>query len=344
MKIDIFCHITPPEFLKIFEKKVSPQICEHLPNRWLPSLSDLDTRFRVMDNHKDVVQVLTLTNPPIELVAEPPVSVELAKVANDEMADLVVRYPDRFVGAVAALPLNDLDATLEEVDRAIRDLNFKGVQIFSHVAGKPLDTPELMPLYEKMAEYDLPIWIHPFFESLPGSVAKDSSQFKDFRVFVGKDDPAAAMDRGGFQIAYRSTPALTRLVYSGVFDKYPNIKFIAHHCGSAVPYFAGRIEMHYDMYKVREGADHGLGKPILDYYRMFYADTALHGTVPALMCGYDFFGTQHLLFGTDMPFDAELGLWSVRKTIESIEQAPISDAEREKIFEVNARELLRLPV
>ena len=73
MKIDIFCHITPPKFLAAFERKVSPDICAQLPGKFLPSLVDLDTRFRIMENHKDMVQVLTLTNPPIEQVTEPPI-------------------------------------------------------------------------------------------------------------------------------------------------------------------------------------------------------------------------------------------------------------------------------
>lgn len=343
MKIDVFCHITPPKFLKAFEEKVSPEICQQLPSRFLPSLTDLDARFRVMDEYEDMVQILTLTNPPIELVAEPAVSIELAKVVNDEMAELVAKYPDRFVGAVACLPMNDMDATLTEVDRAINELHLCGVQIYSHIMGKPLDSPEFMPLYEKMAQYDLPIWIHPFFPAI-GTVAKDGAQFQTYRVFVGEIDPAWEMERGAFQIAYGTTSAMTRLVYSGLFDKYPNIKFITHHCGSCVPYFSGRIEMHYGMTYAREGISGDFAKPILDYYKMFYGDTALHGNVSALMCGYNFFGAKHILFGTDMPFDGTLGAWSVGKTIESIERMEITDAEKKKIFEDNIRELLRLTI
>jgi predicted TIM-barrel fold metal-dependent hydrolase len=280
---------------------------------------------------------LTLANPPIELLAEPAVAVELAQMANDEMAELVQKYPDRFVGAVASLPLNDVDASLREADRAINDLHLKGVQIFTRIAGKPVDSPEFVPLYEKLAQYDLPIWIHPFYEMGPGPGAKD-------HPVPDKPDPAVAMDRAGFQLIYPSATAMTRLVYSHIFDKYPKIKFITHHCGCTVPYLADRLQMIYDMAAKRQGIQHGLSKPILDYYRMFYADTALHGNVPAMMCGYHFFGADHILFGTDMPFDAELCAWSIRKTVESIEQMNIADSERVAIFEKNARELLRLTV
>ena len=208
--------------------------------------------------------------------------------------------------------------------------------------GAPLDSPEFIPLFEKMAQYDLPIWIHPFFQAI-GTVAKDEEKFASYRVFTGEGDRAWTMDRAAFGITLGTTTAMTRLVYSGLFDKYPDIKFITHHCGSSVPYFAGRIRSHYGMYEAREKVAQGLTKPILDYYKMFYADTALHGNVPAMMCGYNFFGADHILLGTDMPFDEEIGAWSTRQTIKSIEKMDITDAEREKIFEGNARKLLRLP-
>ena len=342
MIIDVFNHVTPPKYLAAFEKKVSPEVFNQIPTKFLPSLTNWDMRFKVMDKFGDMTQVVTLTNPPVELVLEPKDAVELARLVNDEMAEMVVKYPDRFIGAVACLPLNDMDASLKEIDRAINELNMKGIQIYTHIMGKNLDSPEFMPIYEKMAQYDLPIWIHPFFRSI-GQVAKDADQFQTYRVFVGEIDRAWEMERGAFEIAYGTVSAMTRLVYAKIFDKYPNIKFITHHCGSFVPYFAGRIEMHYNMYQAREGISGDFERPILDYYKMFYGDTAVHGNVSTMMCGYDFFGADHILFGTDMPFDAELGAWTIRKTIESVEKMAISDAEKKQIFEDNARKLLRLP-
>jgi len=341
MKIDIFCHITPPKFLKAFEKRIAPEICNQLPCKYLPTLTDMDARFRVMDECEDMTQVLTLTNPPIELVAEPAIAVELAQIVNDEMAELVARYPDRFVGAVACLPMNDMDAALKEADRAVRELNHCGVQIYSHIMGKPLNSPEFMPLYEKMAQYDLPIWIHPFFQAT-GTVAKDGSQFKTYRVFVGEVDRAWEMHRNAFQVTEGTPSAMTYLVYSGVFDKFPNLKVITHHCGASVPYFSSRIVNQYDMAKAREGTAGDFTKPVVDYYKMFYADTALQGNTSALMCGYEFFGADHMLFGTDMPFDAELGVWVIRETVASVERMPITNAEKRKIYEDNAKKLLRL--
>lgn len=341
MKIDIFCHITPPKYLAAFEKKVSPEVAKQLPCKFLPTLSDLEQRFRVMDTYEDMVQVLTITNPAVETVLEPPDAVELARLVNDELAELIVKYPDRFVGAVACLPMNDMDAALIEVDRAINDLDMKGVQIYSNIMGKELDSPEFMPLYEKMAQYNLPIWIHPW-HPYTGSVAKDEKKFAAYRVF--KEDATAMMIKNIFGLPTETLSATTRLVYSPVFNKYPNIKFITHHAGSSIPYFAGRIAMGHDMAEARGGIKAGLTRPPLDYYRLFYADTALFGNTPALMCSYQFFGADHILFGTDMPFDAEIGIRSIHETVEAIENMEISDKIRKQIYEDNARRLLRLSI
>lgn len=343
MKIDVFCHVTPPKYLEALEKRIAPEIAKSLPSKNLPALSDFDVRFKVMDHYPDMRQVLTVTNPPVESILNVRDAIELSRLVNDEMAELIAKYPDRFVGAVACLPLNDMDAALKETDRAIKELKFCGVQIFTNIMGKPVDLPEFMPLYEKMAKYDLPIWIHPWFRST-GAVAKDKEQFSGYRVFTGPDDPAGAMDRAAFEMPGLSSTAMTRLVYSGVFDLYPNIKFITHHCGASVPYFIKRIEMHHLMFKDVEKTPLHLKRPVPDYFKMFYGDSALHGNVPALMCGYHHFGADHILFGTDMPFGAEKGLWPVRETVESVEQMPIPEKDRLKIFEGNAKRLLRLTI
>ncbi|TET83175.1 MAG: amidohydrolase, partial [Desulfobacteraceae bacterium] len=161
MKIDIFNHIFP----KIFYDKmmeVAPKFKDMGKRvREVPVLVDLEARFRVMDQFDDYAQVICLASPPLEVLAGPELSPELAKVANDGMADYVAKYPERFPGFIASMPMNNPDATLGEMDRAIKDLKAVGVQFFSNVNGRPLDLPELKPLFEKMAAYDLPIWIHP---------------------------------------------------------------------------------------------------------------------------------------------------------------------------------------
>src|SRR5207245_8545144 len=127
----------------------------------IPVLVDVEQRFRIMDRYDGYVQVLTLANPPLEVIGGPDVTPDLARLANDEMAALVAKHTDRFPGFVASLPMNNPEAALKEIDRAIDDLHATGVQIYTNVAGQPLDLPEYQPVFDRMAQRDLPIWMHP---------------------------------------------------------------------------------------------------------------------------------------------------------------------------------------
>lgn len=332
LRIDVYPHILPPKYREAVAK-VLPS-----GSYWLnmaitsPTLTDLDNRFRIMDKY-GIQQILVLVSPGVEDIAGPKKAVDLAKIANDEMAELVFKYPHRFLAAVACLPMNNMDAALKELDRAVNELHFRGAQIWTSVNDRPLDSPEFMPLYEKMAlEYDLPIWMHP----------RRGADFPDYRSL--KESKYNIWHTFGWP--YETTAAMTHLVFSGVLEKYPNLKFITHHCGAMVPYFAQRIISEHNMFEMRRGAKYkqGLRRPPIDYFKMFYNDTALYGHTPGLMCGYEFFGADHILFGTDMPQDSQSGDVFCRDTINAVANMNISDEEKKLIFEGNARRLLRLPV
>ncbi|MFC2045809.1 amidohydrolase family protein [Chloroflexota bacterium] len=309
MKIDVFAHILPERYLKALREKSShgPDFRE-TRNR---ANCELDIRLRVMDRYPDVVQVLTVSLPSLESVVSPADSIELAKIANDELAELLIKYPDKFVAAVACLPLNDIDAALEEAERAIKELKFRGVQIFSNIDGEPLDLPKFKPLWEKMAGYDLPIWIHPN---------------------TNKNHPETM-----FTFDYDSTLGMMQLVSSGVFLDHPDIKFISHHCGAFIPVSEGRIRWMTPVIT----RDNQAIKPI-EHLRKFYSDTAVSGSIGNLMCGYDFYGPDRILFGTDAPLGPDFGL--TLETIRSVERMAISDVEKYKIFEQNAIDLLKLRI
>src|SRR5262249_15476126 len=131
-------------------------------SRGVPMLVDLDERFRVMDRFEGYEQILSLPTPPLEVMANPKQALELARIANDGMAELISRYPQRFPTFVASLPFNDPDAAVAEARRAIDQLGARGIQMFTNVLGKPIVEAEFLPLFETMAAYDLPIWIHPY--------------------------------------------------------------------------------------------------------------------------------------------------------------------------------------
>ena len=334
MKIDIFNHIFPKVY---FDKMM-----EVAPNhkdigkrvRGVPVLVDLEARFRVMDQFDEYAQVICLAAPPLEVLAGPELSPELAKAANDGMAEYVAKYPERFPGFVASMPMNNPDAALDEMDRAIKDLKAVGVQFFSNVKGAPLDLPELKPLFEKMAGYDLPIWIHPARgANFPDYLTEEKSKYEIWWTFGWPYDTSVMM---------------ARLVFGGYFDQFPNLKIITHHMGGMVPYFEGRVGPGWDQLGARTSDEDlsvilkKLKRPHLEYFKMFLADTALFGSLSGTICGLDFFGVDNVLFASDSPFDPEKGPGYIRETIKVIDALPITDTERQKIYEGNARRLLKL--
>jgi aminocarboxymuconate-semialdehyde decarboxylase len=217
--------------------------------------------------------------------------------------------------------LNDVDASLREAERAVKDLKLKGIQVFSSVNGKPLDRPEFMALYEKMAQYDLPIWLHPARDtSVPDYADEQSSKY---------------LLPVSFGWPYETTLAMARLVFSGVMDRYPNIKFVVHHCGAMIPFFYKRIPQ-----PAPPGAK--LNKPSVEYFKSFYVDTVLNDNTAALMCGHAFFGADKMLFATDYPYPAVKGDTVVADVIKGVGLMNVTDAEKTNIFSKNARRLLKL--
>ncbi len=334
MKIDVFPHILPRRYWDRLQEVALPRAHMMKRMRNIPVLWDLEKRFEIMDRYPDYVQVLTLAAPPIEEAVDADLAPELAKLANDEMAALVDRYPERFPGFVASMPMNAPDAIVPEIDRAVGQLGATGVQIFSNVNGLPLDRPEFQPLFDRMAELKLPVWIHP----------ARTAAFADY----------ASEQRSRFDLwwafgwPYETSVAMGRLVFSGVFARHPELKIITHHCGAMIPYFEGRIGGGLDQLGKRSddpddmAAKGRLGERPIEAFHRFYGDTALFGSTAGLECGLKFFGVDHVLFGTDTPFDPEGGEGFVRETIASIERMDIGDEVKQQIYEGNARRYLRL--
>lgn len=335
MKLDAFCHVLPRHYFDRLQE-VSSERAANLLKRTAPirSLWDVDERLRVIEPFEDYAQIISLAAPPIEALGEPAETADLARLANEEMAEMVRSRPDTFVGFVAGVPLNDVDATLTEIDRAVGELGALGIQIYTHVNGDPPDDPRFEPVFARMAELDRAIWVHPARNSSwPDYPTERKSKYEIWWLFGWPYDTSVFM---------------ARLVFSGVFTRHPNLKVITHHAGGMVPFFSGRVGPGMDSFgartpeEERELVDSPLeGRPI-DSFRHFYADTAVFGAPHALRCAYEFFGPRQMLFASDMPFDPVQGTF-IRDTIADVEALDISDADRELIYEGNARELLRVP-
>ena len=333
MKIDLFNHFFPKRFsAECIERGLAGKdMGKRVRN--VPTIADLEARFRVMDEFEDYYQFLTLPAPPLEVMAGPEESPLLARIANDGLAELVARHPDRFVGFAASLPMNNVDAALKEYDRAVSELDARGVQIFTNVAGKPLDAPEFLPLFEESARRDLPIWIHP----------ARGADFPDYRT----ESKSLYEIWWTFGWPYETSVATSRIVFSGLFDRFPDLKIITHHMGGMIPYFEGRVGYGWDQLGSRTSdADYVALRESMkcrpvDYFRKFYGDTALFGALPATRCGLEFFGVDHIVFASDVPFEPAPGLY-IRETIRCIESLDLTPEAKNRIYCRNAQELLGL--
>jgi predicted TIM-barrel fold metal-dependent hydrolase len=333
MIIDVFNHFMPPAYFSRLSRFIPGHaVLSAFPR--LKTLSDIDARLRLLHEFDGLQQILSLANPPLELVAGPNDTPDLARLANDALAEICRRHPERFPGFVAALPMNSVDAALGEIDRAIGGLGAKGVQLFTNVAGKPLSAPEFRPVFERMVAHDLPIWVHPM----------RGPQFADYASESASEDEIWF----SFGWPYETTACMTRLIYSGIFDELPQLKIISHHMGGMIPFFSGKIELGFrqiffgtpERNPVAE--ERGLKRRPLDYYKMLYADTALNGALAPTRCGHSFFGTASCLFATVAPFDAQQGRSLIIGTIRAVEALEIPEAEKNEIFAGNTKRLLKL--
>jgi uncharacterized protein len=337
MKLDAFCHVMPRPYFDRLSALTDTPAAANIRNRieGIPSIVDLDVRFRQMDEFgDDYRQIVSLPAPPPEDLGSPEVSREMAALANDELAVLVGEHPDRFAGWVAAVPMNDAAAAVAEVDRAV-GRGALGAQIYTNVNGHPLDEDRFEPFWARMAELDRVVWVHPSRSAAwPDYPTEQTSRYEIWWVFGWPYETAAFM---------------SRIVFSGVLERHPALKILTHHGGSMVPHFAGRVGPGWDQLGARTPPDRReevdgpeLSRRPIDYFRMFYADTALFGAANGLRCAIEFFGVDRILFASDSPFDPEKGPGYIRATIENIESLGLADADRDAIYEGNARRVIGL--
>lgn len=337
--IDAFCHIIPPKYetarwAKAGSKDFAAGSPAHLqyvrtgkkaPN--YEGLTNLEARFRMMDEFDGYRQVISLAGPPPERIA-PDASVELATIANDELAELVAQHPTRFAGAIAAVPMNDPDRACREIERASRQLRLCGAQIYSNVNGRALDSPEFRPVFRTLADLDVPMLLHPARASTHADYSTErESRFLTWQVF-------------GWP--YETTAAMMRLVFGGIMQDHPGLKVLAHHTGAMVPFFYGRMasmfEMFADDFTMQTNGQ--VKKPWLDYFRLFYGDLGAF-SAGAVNVAREFLGADHLLFGSDAPFDAEGGRSSIKASIASVRDSACTEAEKQGIFTTNVERFFK---
>jgi predicted TIM-barrel fold metal-dependent hydrolase len=336
-KIDIYNHVMPRAVADRMQElaPAGSGILKRMTT--IPMLWDIEARARMMAQWPGYQQVLTLSNPPIETIAAPGDSPALARLANDELATICAARPDLFPAWVASLPMNNVEAALAEIDRAAAE-GARGMQLFTNVAGRPLDDPEFWPVFEEATRRGLAIWMHPA---------------RDPRV---ADYPGEAKSK--YEIwqvlgwPYETSVAMARMVFSGFFDRLPELRIVTHHLGAMIPYFEGRVGPLWDQLGSRSaGEDYApilaamraKGRRPIDYFRFFHNDTAVGGAAAAIRCGLDFFGAGRVLFATDCPFDPEGGPMFIRDTIAALDGLGLAPADAAKIYFENALAMLNMP-
>ena len=332
-KIDIYNHVMPVRYLEMMKlHSRDAGIVKRMSG--LTLLWDIEKRVEMLkSSFPEVRQVLTLSLPSPELLGGPDLAPELARIANDGMAAMVAKWPQQFPAFVASLPMNNVPAALEEMDRAINTLGARGIQICTSVAGRPLDDPEFFPVFDSVTrKHAMPIWMHPARPATrPDYPGEDKSKYEIWQVL-------------GWP--YETSVAMARIVFSGLFAQLPDLRIITHHCGAMAPYFAGRMDTLWAQLGSRSADENyeevlkRMAKRPIEYFKMFYADTVLGGSASALRCGLDFFGADRVVFASDCPFDPEGGPLFIREGIRSVEDLNLTDDEKRKIYFANALKLL----
>jgi predicted TIM-barrel fold metal-dependent hydrolase len=327
MRIDAYTHFMPSRMFKKLVDSGYPDIGKRM--REVPCIHDLDARRKVVDTFADYAQILSYPMPPLEVLAKGDgAQVEAdARLINDEFVEICAKHPDHFPGWVAQGALGAPDAGVAEAKRAIA-AGALGVQIYTNVAGKPLDDPAFEPFFAAMEKLDKPIWLHP----ARGAAFADYASEKKSRYEIW----------WAFGWSYETAAAMARLVFSKIMDKYPNLKVITHHFGGIVPMLEGRIGPGWDQLGARTSDEDltvllkQLKKRPLDYFKhSFYADTATFSAKPAMSAGFDFYDLDKIVFASDCPFDPEKGTMYTRDTLRLIEERDMPKGDKNKVWHGN---------
>lgn len=337
MIIDAYTHNIPPKFLKKLENQNNPSIREKLETAKrirdrIPSMMSASIRVEEMNKARIDTQVVANfegTDPNgYELSEEE--QLNLTRVINDDMSDLCAQSKGRIVG-LASVALNSFKTGgLEEMRRSINDLGLKGFEVISHVLGTPLDKfPEFWAEASRMG---VPVYIHPV-----DPINSTSRPYEDEYDLTHV-----------FGWPFESTLAVSRLVLSGIMSKNPSLKVLVHHLGAMIPFFEGRINESYrqkiSMLKPDQDFDEVKTRTELpiDAFRNFFIDTAIGGSVPAIKCGAEVFGVDHVIFATDYPFGPDNGRGRIGTYPEVVKKAGFKESELSKIYSENAVRMLNL--
>src|SRR5574341_1085184 len=282
---------------------------------------DIERRLEHMDRHGIDVHVLTIPAPGADRF-EGHGALDIARIANNAIAAIARQHPKRFVGFFT-LPTCNIKASLDELERAVGELGLRGFGCFANLNGQALDREELFPIYERLAKYKLPVYVHP-----PAPLATEATGIDIMPTLI-------------FGWAFDSTVAMSRLVYGRVLERFPEINFVVADVGGVLAFFAQRAINIYTGRTEEIRRRYGLKENPLDSFKRFYVDTADH-PASTLRCVKDFFGAERMVLGTNYPYGPEEGCLLVKNSLKALDGLGLENTEREKILGGNAAKILRL--
>jgi len=323
--IDCHNHYYPPAYLDAlragssvvkvdFDAEGNPRL--HYPGDYNVAVRghrDIDFREGELAKYGIDTQVISLTTPGTHVESSAN-AVKLAALVNDAFAEVVRTKRGKFV-ALATLPLNDPAASVKEFERACRQLKLPGAMLFSNVNGVALSDERFWPLYERANDLDAILHIHP---TDPVGV----EAMTDYWL----------MPLVGF--LFDTTLAAEKLVFSGVAERFPRIRWVLSHLGGAIPYIAERADRGFRAFKECRA---NISRPPSEYLKQFYYDTVNFDPL-ALKLAVDFAGVDHILAGSDYPHQ----IGSIPEMLESLRSLPIPAADKDRILGGNAARLLKL--
>lgn len=330
-RIDAHTHFSSLKVLEALEKEEGKPFVLGRMYRSKPALTEPAARLAILD-HNEVDMHVLVPVPWLEafprVVRDRTLAPQFARMMNDEIAAVVSAHPNRFRG-VALLASVDPDAMVAELHRAVKELGFVGAYLPVGPTAKRMDHPDFDALYRAIVELDVMLWLHPSRPPLPDYADEMTSKYQLWQQI-------------GWP--YDTTAAMYRIVFSGVFERYPGIRIITHHHGGIVPYYAGGMIGSWAASE-EEGValSDKISRPYIDHFKKFYCDTACKDFVPKVLeLALAFFGPERMLFGSDTPFGAGDGQSFTSGALRSIEAMQIAPELRDVILSGNAQRILKI--
>ena len=332
-KIDFEAHFFIPEHLQALrDNEGYPRLVEndgekgrrlwHTPDVGQPygdplinSLSELgEIRLAKMNACGIDVQILSVSAPSIDQL-DPGIGVGLARKANNALSEVIKKYPDRFMGYAVLAPKAPAEAA-DELERAVKDLGFVGWNTHSNIGGSYLDEERYLPIFERAERLDIPIYLHPTVPVMP--------QVRTYGF---------AIAGAPFGFGMETSMCMMRLIYSGLFDRFPKLKIILGHLGEVFPFLMKRIDWAY-VRPFDPAARPNISKRPSEYLKSnVYVTTSGNYYEPAFMCTREAMGIDRILLGTDYPYEDS------DECIRFIEELPIPPEEKDQIYSGNAARL-----